>query len=281
MLDRSIESVIKDLFEENYDIMQYEGGHSITSYIKEEALNQIIYYYHKNLSLIEKITDAEVKLTLPEQRTPSKKIRYTIEGVVDILREGDETWMYDIKTHDRDYIENNKDLYRRQLNIYAHIWKSLRGNRLNNTAVLSTSLPFTLKAAIKSGQVPRIEKEIEAWNPVIPLGFSETGIQEMIDDFGTVVEKIEGKEFSPPPTSRLKTKDVGEKNIFAVRTCRNCDARFSCESFREYVRSTGKDGKSLKKYLDDYGTEIDNEEFIDANLDVDRLDAVIESMKNE
>jgi hypothetical protein len=279
MLDRAIETVIRDLFEENYDVMQYEGGHSITSYIKDEALNQIIYYYHKNRSLIEKITNAEVKLTLPEQRTPEKQIRYTIEGIVDILREGEETWMYDIKTHDRDYIENNKDLYRRQLNIYAHIWKSLRGNRLDNTAVLSTALPFPLKAAIKSGSAPRIEEEIQTWEPVIPLGFSETGIKEMIDDFGSVVEKIEGKEFSPPPVNRLTRKDVGEKNIFAQRTCRNCDARFSCESFRDYVRSTGKSGQSLKKYLDDYGTEIDNKEFIDSNLDEERLDGIIREIE--
>lgn len=281
MFDKEIEKTIRDLFNDNYEIMQFEGGHSITSYIKEEALNQIIFYYHKNRALIDKITDAEVKLTLPEQRTPVKSIRYTIEGIVDILREGEETWMYDIKTHDRAYIENNKDLYRRQLNVYAHIWKSLRGNELDNTAVLSTSLPSDLKIALKTGDQARIEHAISTWEPVIPLGFDESDIHEMIAEFGTVVEAIEDKRFTPPPAERLKKKDEGEKNIFAHRTCRNCDARFSCESFREYVRTTGKSGQSLKKYLDDYGTEIDRDEFIDANLDDDRLNSIIETIENE
>jgi hypothetical protein len=281
MFDKEIEKTIREFFDDNYEIMQLEGGHSITSYTKEEALNQILFYYHRNKDLINKITDAEVKLTLPEQKTPKQKIKYTIEGIVDILREGDETWMYDIKTHDLDYIKNNKEIYSNQLNIYAYIWKTLRSKDLDNTAVLSTSLPDDLKNSIKTKDDIKIEEAVKRWDPIIPLGFSEENIDEMIAEFGYAVENIENKRFSPPSVERLNKKDEGERNIFAVKTCRNCDARFSCESFREYVRTTGKGGHALKKYLEDYGTDIDPDEFIDANLDEEQLNSVIESIENE
>ena len=101
----------------------------------------------------------------------------------------------------------------------------------------------------------------------------------MIADFGLVVEKIEGKKFTPPPVERLTTKDEGEKNIFAVNVCRNCDARFSCESFRTYVRTKDKGKNPLRRYLDDYGTENDADEFLDANLDQTKLETIITTIQ--
>ena len=61
--------------------------------------------------------------------------------MVDIVKEDDDTWMYDIKTHDAEYINANKEFYENQLNIYAHIWQNLRKEKLNHTAVISTHIP--------------------------------------------------------------------------------------------------------------------------------------------
>ena len=261
-----IEKQLRAIFEENYEFIKAEGGHAITDYIKEEAYNQILYYLKKNFELIKKITDAEVKLTLPERVSPNQKLKYAIDGIVDIIQEGNETWMYDIKSHDRFSIENNKELYRQQLNVYAYIWKSLRGNDLDNTAVISTSLPNTLINAIRNGNSEYIEHEMQSWQPVIPLGYSEDEIESMIEQFGETVEDIENNRFAAPPAERLFEKEDGERNIFAVRICRNCDARFSCDSFRQYVRQSDRGNQGIRKYLDDYGTDFSTEDFIEGNL---------------
>jgi len=263
---KSVENQLRDIFEENYEFIKAEGRHSITDFIKEEAFRQVLYYLRKNIELIKKITEAEVKLTLPERISPNQNLKYTIEGIIDIVREGDETWMYDLKTHDHFSIENNKDLYRQQLNVYAYIWKRLRKNDLDNTAIISTSLPNTLKSAIRSGNVEYIKHEMEAWNPVIPLGYSEDDIESIIEQFGRTVEDIENNRFAAAPTEKLFEKEEGERNIFAVRVCRNCDARFSCDSFREYVRQSDRGNQGLRKYLDDYGTDFSTEDFIEGNL---------------
>jgi len=55
--------------------------------------------------------------------------------------------------------------------------------------------------------------------------------------------------------------------LFATRVCRNCDARFSCTSYREYAIGKGKGERgNFKKYFDDFGSDTDKEEWINANL---------------
>jgi len=216
--------------------------------------------------LIAKIVQAEVKLTLPEQVTPNDSLRYTIEGVIDIVREDDETWMYDIKTHARFAVESNKELYREQLNVYAYIWTRLMGNDLDNTAVISTSLPVGLKNAIKNGNADHVRHEMEQWNPVIPLGYSEEKITLMIEQFASTVEAIEHHQFTAPPVERLSERDDGGRSTFANRVCRNCDVRFSCPSFREHARKNDRASKGFRKYFDDYGTDFTTEDFLEGNL---------------
>jgi len=259
------EEEIRSLFEENYEFLKLEGGHVVTDFVKEQALLQVLWYWKKNRAIVEKVTQTEVRLVLPEQRSPRKGIRYSLEGVVDIVREGEETWMYDLKTPERSAIEANIDSYRAQLNVYAHIWKGLRGNELDNCALISTALPQGLKAAIRAGSAEGIKRELEAWDPVIPLGYSEGEVEEMIEDFGRTIEAIEEGSFEAPPPERLKEKAEGERNIFAWKTCRNCDIRFSCTSFRAYAREGGGDS-GFRRWLDDYGSDASPEDFIDGNL---------------
>jgi len=260
------DSQIRELFEENYEFLKVEGGHVITDFVKEQAFLQVLWYWKRNRALAEKVTQAEVRLVLPEQRSPSSGLRYSLEGVVDIVREGEETWMYDLKTPERAAIEANIDSYRAQLNVYAHIWKRLRGNELDNCALISTALPQGLKAAIRAGSEEGVTREFSAWDPVIPLGYSEEEVEAMIEDFGRVVEAIEEGRFEAPSPSRLMQRAEGERNIFAWKVCRNCDIRFSCPSFRTYVREGEGGGAGFRRWLDDYGSDATPEDFIDGNL---------------
>jgi hypothetical protein len=279
MTQNEIEEKIRERFELNYEILKAEGGHALTKDVKEEALNQILFYYRKMRSVADRITETEVKLSLPDQFTPSGR-RFAIEGIVDIVGEQGKVTMYDIKTHDTDFIRANKDIYERQLNVYAYIWEKLRKNTLDHTAIISTSLPPSLRAAIHLKNEERIKAEIEKWDPVIPIGFNEEHIHETIEDFAKVVDKIETHSFQPPPAETLKNTNEGSNVNFALRVCGNCDARYSCESYREYALQTGmRTAKNFKKYFEDYRNEDEQDNFISSNLDTDKISRYADGMK--
>ena len=82
-----------------------------------------------------------------------------------------------------------------------------------------------------------------------------------------VVDDIEGKKFRPPSVEVLHGTLPGTSTIFATRVCRNCDARFSCSSYREYAVGTGKGERgNFRKYFVDFGSDTDQEDWVNANL---------------
>ncbi|GGB24906.1 PD-(D/E)XK nuclease family protein [Puia dinghuensis] len=271
MTPEEIENRIKSIFEQNYEMLKLEGGHALTADSLQAALNQVLYYYRKLRPIAESVSETEVKLTLPEQFTPEGR-KFTIEGVVDIVEEGDDVWMYDIKTHDPDYIRANTQLYESQLNVYSYIYQNLRGNKLDHTAIISTALPSILRTAIASGDENVIATELSKWDPLIEIPFDQNNVQATINDFALVVDKIETNCFEPPPAEVLSTKIEGTNVLFATRVCRNCDARFSCEAFREYSLKVGtRTQTSFKKYFEDFGNNAEQEQMLIANMDVDKL----------
>ena len=273
MTQPEIEDRIIEMFEQNYEMLKLEGGHALTADVIQSALIQVLYYYRKMRSVAEKVTDTEVKLSLPDQLTPEGR-RFTIEGVVDIVREDEEVWMYDIKTHDPDYIVGNISNYEKQLNVYAHIYENLRENQLDHTAVISTAFPSSMRMALASGDNNRIEQEFTKWNPLIEIPFDRSKVQATIQDFASVVDKIETNCFEPPVISILKTKIEGTNTIFATRVCRNCDARFSCEAYREYVLMAGvRTQSNFKQYFESYANDLEQEEFLAANINVEKINS--------
>jgi len=274
MREHEILEKIKEYFEDNYELMRLEGGHAITEDIKQLALTQVLYYFTKMREVAMNVTDTEVKLTLPNQKT-SKGRSFTIEGIVDIVRDDKETWMYDIKTHDTSYIESNKELYEKQLNVYAHIWQTLRGQALDKTAIISTAYPEGLRNAHLLNDQFRIQYELSKWNPLIELDFDQDKIVGIIDDFAEVVDCIEEKKFKPAPLTTLQSTMEGTNTLFATRVCRNCDVRFSCSSYRDYATSKGKGERgSFRKYFDDFGSDTDKESWVNANLAVSDPDEI-------
>ena len=184
--------------------------------------------------------------------------------------------MYDIKTHDPDYIKANKKFYENQLNVYAYIWEKLRGEKLDQTAIISTAFPRSLKVALESGNEAYIGNELEKWEPVIPIDFDHSKVEETIKDFAKVVDNIENHSFQAKSLEDLTRKIEGTNVIFATRTCRNCDGRFSCPSYREYALQSGaKTSADFKKYYEEIRDEADQEAFINANIDTERLNDII------
>jgi len=270
--ENEIEKAILEYFQDNYERLKLESGHWLAEDTKQNALQQVLLYYKKMKDVAEKVTETEVKLTLPEQRTP-KGLKYTIEGVVDIVKEAEETWMYDIKTHDPEYVKANIELYEEQLNVYAYIWNKLRGNPLDHTAVISTAHPRELKQAVDSGDKDQIEEEMKKWEPLIQIDMNKEKVANTIENFGKIVDEIENCCFGPPSVDKLKEAFPGTKSTFARRICPNCDARFSCSSYIEFARTTG--GKYVgeyKKYFETFNDDDERENWVNANLDVEKID---------
>jgi hypothetical protein len=267
MTDAEIEQEIKRLFEENYEIMQLEGGHSLSAYTKQAAMLQVLFYWKKMREVAENVTDTEVKLNLPEQLTPQGR-KYGIEGVVDIIRENNKTVMYDIKTHDADYVRVNTAEYQKQLNVYAHIWQGLRKQNLDQTAIIATSFPVGLRESVRNSDEKRIAKELDNWEPLIDIPFNQDSVEDTIREFGEVVDAIESRQFEPPSVDQLKSQLPGKKIAFAAFVCRICDARFSCSAYRNYVQSSAPRADSLlRRFLSDFGSDADREDWVYANLE--------------
>jgi hypothetical protein len=147
---QELEHTLREMFEENFERLRTESGHTLAPDVKEAAWQQALMYWRRLRHIAESITDTEVKLNLPNQVTPKGR-KFCIEGVVDIVREGSHTTMYDIKTHDLEFIKKNILFYQKQLNVYAHIWQNLRDQGLEETAVISTPVPERILALIRRG----------------------------------------------------------------------------------------------------------------------------------
>lgn len=271
MKPEEIEAKIKENFEQNYEILKFEGGHALAENILQAALDQVIYYFRKLHGIAEQVTETEVKLTLPNQKTPVGR-PFTIEGVVDIVKERETVWMYDIKTHDPNYIRAESENYEKQLNVYAHIYQNIRGLQLDHTAIIATSLPKALEAAILAGDGARVREEMEKWDPVIQLAYDQARVNATIEDFASVVDKIELCCFEPAELKRLKERISGVEKNFATHVCRNCDARFSCPSYRAYSKERNpKSEKGYMAYFKEDATEQEDEQFLSGNIDVEKV----------
>lgn len=265
--NESIEAFIERHFEENFQRIKFESGHGLAPEVKEAAKRQVLLYWLRLKEVAESITDTEVRLNLAGQQTPRGR-KFNIEGVVDIVREKGRTVMYDLKTHDPEYIEKNKSEYERQLNVYAHIWQKLRQQELDETAVIATRFPESLNVAWENrARTPAVfSEELQKWNPIIQFPFNTQHVEDVIREFARAVDAIEDGVYSPPQTKRLREVEVG-KDTFATRVCRNCDMRFSCTSYRQYLKtSRSRDLPRFREIYDDTGTQEDRNLRMDAGM---------------
>jgi hypothetical protein len=110
-------------------------------------------------------------------------------------------------------------------------------------------------------------------------------VKGTIVDFGRCVDDIEDGTFSPPPPDKLgrpfgvrrqKSLRAGSGEgappgpTFAQVHCRNCDARFSCRSFRAYQRDQTRHVRGRKPLaVRDEEAERELDAWIEDNLSDD------------
>jgi hypothetical protein len=267
-----IETFLREVFEQNYEELRLDSGHAIAPDVKKTALQQVLLYWRKLSRIAENVTDTEVRLSLPGQETPKGR-DFTIEGVIDILRENERTVMYDIKTHDAEYVRANIEPYEAQLNVYAHIWHELRGQPLDGTAVIATDFPEEVRSALASENEEALIYALAHWEPVVEIDFDPRRVVETIRSFGAVVDCIEDGSFSPPDLGRLQEAMPGTRHIrFGTHVCRNCDARFSCGPYREFSQATHQSAadRSAMQYFSEAVNDVEQEAWRTGNLDAAR-----------
>ena len=271
---------IGELFDANYRQMLAEGGvHVLTPRALVQARQQVEAYWKKLREIAVNVTETEVKIQLPNRRTPKGR-KFVIEGVVDLVREGDRLRMYDIKTHYCDEVRRNCESYAAQLNVYAYVWRELRGQNVHEMGVIAIQLPEALREAIRRGLHDDIDAAFATWNPLVPIDSDPASLDAIFARIAETVDLIEDGEFAPPPATRLAEARAVDENIggrktaFATLHCRNCDGRFSCNSYREYARNNGKAGKrfDVLEYVDGAHDDGDLDSWIDENLGDEELD---------
>ena len=264
--DDAIDEFIRDTFEQNYEALRVETARTLSPAGREAARRQVLMYWRKMREVAEHVTDTEVKLTLPNQRSPAGH-EFSIHGVVDIVREDDRTVMYDIKTHAQEYVRSNLELYQEQLNVYAHIWRELRGEPLDESAVIATRLSPQIHRALDQGDEEFLAAVLQNWDPLVPIPFEGHQVEQTVEAFGRVVDDIEARRFGPRSPGTLR-QTVYANETFAFRTCRQCDARFSCKSYREYMRdATARDERRYWRIFEDYGMDEEQDTWRTASLE--------------
>jgi hypothetical protein len=283
MNTKDIEDFIKLRLHENLKLMQAETGQRVNQSVVVAAERQALAYWHTMRMIAERITDTEVKLSLPECRTPKGRT-FTIEGVVDIVQEDACMSIYDIKTMPRDYVENNKSKFAMQLNVYAHILGGLKGYKVKRAAVIATAPADGLKRRFNKVDLPVDEfiSMLKSMDPFVDIPLNEDSITDTITKFGEIVDRIQDGDFKPKSLVDLKRKDTdgGKHRQFGTDVCRNCDARFSCSSYRSF-RSIPENTKKVKRkdtsiweFFTDCGDSLDVSDDLDANTSIGPEDLV-------
>ena len=272
MNTKDIEDFIKLRLKENLKLMQAETGQRVNQNVVIAAERQALAYWHTMHLLAEKITETEVKLSLPECSTPKGRT-FTIEGVVDIVKEDSGMSIYDIKTMPRDYVEKNKLKFAMQLNVYAHILAGLKGYKVKKAAVIATAPADALKRKFNSAPFEAFIGMLKSMDPFVEIPLDEASITDTITKFGEIVDRIQDGDFKPKSVGDLKRKDTegGKTRQFGTDVCRNCDARFSCSSYRAF-RSIPENLKKVKRkdtniweFFTDCGEALDVSDELDAN----------------
>jgi len=70
---KDLEQFISECFNENYAALTNETGQSLSLKQQESALQQVIYYLYRLWDVAEKVTETEVKLILPNQKTKKNR----------------------------------------------------------------------------------------------------------------------------------------------------------------------------------------------------------------
>ena len=184
---------ISDWFHSNYTHLSRQERLYLSSGGQQAALDHVLNYAHRERRTWDRLRETEVEVSLV-------KDSYLLKGHVDLIRGEDDTVeLVDFKSEKKPdlFSEREKvDRYRRQLEVYAHIIEGRTGHKISKMHLYYTGEDDS--------------------NPYITFDKDAQSIDQTMEVFDGVVERIENKDFEI--TSRPD------------RLCRNCDMKAYCDA---------------------------------------------------
>ncbi len=173
--ERLSEDQIAAWFDTNYAYLTKRERVYLAPVPRRLALDHVMRYFKRYEGNWSHIREAEVDVSLV-------KDAYILAGQVDLIAgEGDTFELVDFKSEKKIDVNNPEDRekydrYRRQLEVYAHIVENRYG-----VTVSKTHLHYT---------------GVESGNPRISFDRNQRSIEQTIDTFDRVVQRIEDKDFA-------------------------------------------------------------------------------------
>ena len=189
--DRVNEASIGEWFALNYQSMQEQTGYFLTDEQQENALQQVIRYFHHRKEELGHVwrAEEEINLVLPD---------YILQGVIDLVEgQGDTVEIVDYKTGPKPDTEGHPErveYYRKQLEIYAYLTEKRYGKKVRRMHLYYTSC--------------------ENEDPLITFEWTRNAIDKTVMEIMETIKNIESKNF--------------EGNVTNSYACTFCDMRFVC-----------------------------------------------------
>ncbi|GGB67517.1 ATP-dependent helicase [Henriciella pelagia] len=179
-------------FKTNYANISQKERVYLADYVLRVAREHVARYVDRERSNWYRLREAEVELSLLKED-------YVLTGNVDLIQAEDGAWeIIDFKTEKKPDLISDADKlarYRRQLQIYAHLFEEKRGVKVDRMALYYTSE--------------------ESGNPRIVFARETSDIKGTIDKVDDVIGRIVSKDYG-----------IEER---PEKLCKNCDFRAFCD----------------------------------------------------
>jgi DNA helicase II / ATP-dependent DNA helicase PcrA len=186
------EENIEAWFNKNYVYLTKKERVYLAPQIQQVALKQILRYVERQGGDWSRIKEAEVDVSLVKEN-------YILKGTIDLIRgENGTVEIVDFKSEKKPDLFSDRERlerYRRQLEVYAHLVESRTGQKVSKLHIYYTG-----------------END---GNPYVTFNKNSKSIDQTIEAFDRIVDKIERKEFT-----------ITER---PTKLCVECDMRFYCD----------------------------------------------------
>ena len=182
---------IKDWLSSNYIYLSKKERQYLAPSSLKAIEKQVLRYYEREKGNFHRLQEAEVEISLV-------KDNYILKGSIDLVQgENGTVEIIDFKSERKPDLHKDRehlDIYRRQLQLYAHLLENKTGQKVSRMHLYYTG-------------------ETDG-SPYVTFNKNDEQIDKTVKEFDKVVDKIEAKDYS--------------MSCRPDKLCPNCDMRFYC-----------------------------------------------------
>lgn len=182
---------IKDWLSSNYIYLSKKERQYLAPSSLKAIEKQVLRYYEREKGNFHRLQEAEVEISLVKEN-------YILKGSIDLVQgENGTVEIIDFKSERKPDLHKDRDrfdIYRRQLQLYAHLLENKTGQKVSRMHLYYTG-------------------ETDG-SPYVTFNKNDEQIDKTVKEFDKVVDKIEAKDYS--------------MSCRPDKLCPNCDMRFYC-----------------------------------------------------